>query len=366
MSENATSPGVDRRFRRFVSAMLVGGFAFISASLLLVLKRQPAGVDFLAIWAGARTALSDPALIYDFAHVSATQGIPHILRPFIYPPSALPILAPFGAAPFWVAYPLWIALSGALFLWASRRVGAPWWLVLFPVITWVALCGQVTFLLAALAILGLAAPVRSPILAGVLLGIAVALKPQLLVFAPIALVAEGRWRTLWASGAAGLAIAALSAVVWGLDRWPEWFSALGRFTAEVIFPNPSMVADAITPYALLTRLGLPGAWAYALALPAAMMVWTTFRRSDDPAARLIVIFGAALLVAPYGMNYEAALLAPGVAAYLARRDAKPWILYAALAGAFAFGASLAATPLLAALALPLVDGMERRRGRSAT
>jgi len=180
------------------------------------------------------------------------------------------------------------------------------------------------------------------------------------VFLPLALLAEGRWRTMISAGVTGFALCVLSAAVWGAGAWVEWLSAVHRFQTEVVFDNPALVEDAITPYAWLQTWGVPGAWAYLLAPVAAGFVWTTFRRSQDVADRLIAVFAAAIMVSPYAMHYEAALLAPAVAVYLSRVEARAWYAYAVAVCFFTVGMVWGVTTIATALSLPLLAQMSRR------
>jgi len=225
-------------------------------------------------------------------------------------------------------------------------------MVLLPVVWLVAVCGQVTFLVAGLAGAALTLP-RRPIAAGVLLGIAASLKPQLLVFAPLALIAARQWRVLFAAGATGAALGLASAAIWGIRAWRDWLAAMPRFQNEVILANPALRQDEITPFALLANSDLPGGWAFLLTPVAAGLVWAVFRRTDEAQDRMIALFAAALLVAPYAMNYEACLFAPGIAAYLARRHDRLWPLYATVACVFTAGLVYGPAPIFAALMLPL-------------
>jgi hypothetical protein len=199
--------------------------------------------------------------------------------------------------------------------------------MLAPPVVLVMFCGQVTLLIGGLVVGGLVLLPRRPVLAGVLFGVAAAVKPQLLVLVPIALLAEGRWRTLAAAGATGAALVAASVMAWGVEPWFAWLSALQRFPA-LIFPQPAMIAALITPYGFLQAHGLNGAWAFLLAPFAVWLAWSTFRRSTDVADRSLAIFAGALLVSPYAMNYEAALFAPAVATYLGRTDDRRWLAVA--------------------------------------
>lgn|GEM_PF-932265 len=312
---------------------LLAALAYASLDLLALSRFQAPGADYSCFWAGAKTALSDPARIYDFDHNTAVQGWPlgpGRVRPYVYPPTALLLFAPFALPAYWTGYGLWVAVTGLLFLWAARRIGAPWPLVLLmPAVALVAFCGQVTFLIGGLVLGGLSLR-RRPILAGLLFGLAAVVKPQFMVLVPLALLAEGRWRTLIAAGATGALLALATLLVWGPQIWLDWLAALPRFNA-LIFHDRGLTEDAITPYAALVSTGHAGAWALLLAPAAAALVWFGFRRTPDLADRSLLLFGATTLVTPYAMNYELALFAPGVAVYLSRLCDPRWTKYAAAA-----------------------------------
>jgi hypothetical protein len=347
---------------------IVGGLLFAVGDawfdLYKLSRFQVAGADYSCVWAGAKAALSEPSRIYDFAHVSALQGWPlgpGRIRPYVYPPSALLIFAPFALPSYWLSFGLWVAATGALFLWAARRMGAPWPLVLLaPPVLLTAFCGQLAFLVGGLVLAALSLRHR-PVLAGVLLGVAASVKPQFLVLVPIALVAEARWRTLFAAGVTGVTLFVLSSLVWGPERWLEWLGALARFRA-LIFGDRGLTEDAITPYAALVSIGLDGRWAFLLAPASVALVWFGFRRTQDVADRSLMLFGATLLVTPYAMNYELALFAPALAVRLSRWRDPRWTEYAAAAA----GATLlpwtfaAVLPVLALAVAALVRAPDVR------
>ncbi|HKR89974.1 MAG TPA: glycosyltransferase family 87 protein [Phenylobacterium sp.] len=318
-------------------AALLAAVVWAYLDLYALTQIQAPGADYSCFWAGAKTALSEPARIYDFRHISALQGWPlgvGRLRPYVYPPTALFVFAPFALAGdwagYWTGYGLWVALTGALFLWAAARIGAPWPLVLLaPPVLLTAQCGQVTLLIGGLVLMALSLRGR-PLLAGVLLGLAASVKPQFMILVPLALLAEGRWRTILAAGATGLGLCLAAAAVWGVQTWADWLAALPRFNA-MIFHDRGLTEDAVTPFAALVATGRNGAWAFLLGPLAAALVWFGFRRTDDLAERSLVLFGATLLVTPYAMNYELALFAPGLAAHLRRPGDPRWPRYAAAA-----------------------------------
>lgn len=331
-------------------------FALLSLSTLELLKLQPAGVDFAGIWAGGKAALTDISRLYDFRYVSELQNWPlgvGRLRPYAYPPSALFFFMPFALGSWNLTYAIFTGATAAFFAWAGIRAGAPKWFVLIPWVAFAAFCGQVTFLLGGLVMTALVLNDDRPILAGVLFGMAAAIKPQLLMLLPLALIAEARWRTVVATGVTGLALCAASVAVWGLDPWFEWLSALPRFEALVLHAR-LLVANAITPYSALVYWHEQGTWALLLAPISAVWVWLTFRRPSEMADRIIALFGGAFLISPYAMNYELALFAPATASYLARTRDRRWPLYVVASIAQVWVIHPAFFNFAATLALPLV------------
>ena len=330
--------------------------AGLSVASLMTLLREPAGIggsDFSCFWAGAKVALHDPHRLYDFAYVTQQQGWPfghQKLRPFIYPPSSLPLFMPFTLAPYWVDYALWVISTGLLFLWGGLKARAPWWFMLLSPVVFAILCGQTTLLIGGLVVGGLALLAPRPLVAGLLFGIAAAVKPQIVVLVPIALIAEGRWRTLLAAGATVGGLAGASAAIWGLAPWLDWLAALPRFQG-VIANDLNLVKSAVTPFAVLQLLGVDGRWALVLAPLAPVAVWMVFRRTSDVADRSIAIFASTLLVSPYAMNYEAALLAPAAATYLMRVADRRWPAYV-VAAAICVQLGVGVFSPLAAAALP--------------
>ena len=346
---------------RLASPLLVGVlivFALLSAGTLQLLKLQAAGVDFAGLWAGGKAALTDVGRLYDFRYVSQLQGWPlgpDRLRPYVYPPSALLLFTPFALAPWSISYAIWTVLTGGFFWWAGVKAGAPKWFVLVPWVAFAAFCGQATFLLGGLVIAALAVEEERPITAGVLFGLAAAIKPQLLMLLPLALIAEGRWRTIVATGVTGLALCAAAVALWGLTPWFEWLDALPRFERLVSHAR-LLVANSITPYAALVYWRQPGTWALLLAPAAGAWVWFTFRRGRDMADRIIALFGGAFLISPYAMNYELALFAPATGIYLARTRDWRWPGYAAAA----IGQAMVIHPAFFSLAVALAPPFLKR------
>ena len=307
------------------------------------LRTQPLFVDFLAMWTGGRMANAAPARLYDFAATDRAQawllGAAAHDRPFPYPPSSLLVFSPLGRLDFWIAATLWTGLTLAAFacvtaarLPTRRRAVGVALVLLTPGAVWAAISGQVSFFVGALVVGGMAMLERRPWLAGACLGVAAAFKPTVLLMAPVALIAGGHWRAMLGAALAGLAVVGLSVAVFGLGPWQAWIAAEPAF-ADHIIHNPRYFTGIITPTGLALQLGLTGwsgvAWRVGFAVVGVVMAVVVFRRTTDLAPRLTALIGGGLLISPYVMTYETALLAPGaVLAVLTATGARPRIVAA--------------------------------------
>jgi len=310
------------------------------AQLWSLWRFQPPGIDFLPLWTAGRFAWTMPDRIYDFAAVTHAQawllGELPWQRPYAYPPTALLLLVPLGAAPFWVALAIWLGLGFGLWVWAGLRLApqrtrlAALLIIASPAAGLAAYAGQSVLLVAGLATLAVTQLSARPRLAGVLLATAAMIKPQALVLAPFALLAAGAFEAL-ASAAVTAGLLLLASVgLFGVARWTEWLGSLQPFQ-RVVEGVPALMTGVITPYGLARQLGLEGAaaiaWRVVFALFAAALVWRAFARSTDPALRLAALLGGGLLVVPYAMHYDGALLVPAAVALASQRLGEPrWLL----------------------------------------
>jgi hypothetical protein len=167
--------------------------------------------------------------------------------------------------------------------------------------------GQNAFLTAALAGFALLWLDRRPVAAGVLIGL-LALKPQLAVLFPLALLAEGRWRTIAAAAATVLALVAASLAAFG---WASWAAFLHHLPITQAMENAGAVpwGTMPTPYVFALALGAPvpaasGVQA-AVALFAAVCVWRVWRnRAAAFEAKAATLVAGSLLVSPYLFYYD--------------------------------------------------------------
>jgi hypothetical protein len=313
--------------------------------LWLLLTCQPLGMDFLPLWTAGRFAGVHPGQVYDFAAISHAQGwlLPGFpwLRPFGNPPTALLLLAPLGALPFWPALAIWVALGLGAFLLAGLRLAlarprvALLLLALSPAVVIAAIVGQSVLLATGLMVLAITDLERRPRLGGALIALAAAIKPQVALLAPVALIAGGAFEALISAAVVELLLVLVSAVIFGPARWSEWLASLPAFQA-VIDATPGLTPGVITPVGAARMLGLTGwaivLWRWAFVLIAAALVWWAFARKSDVASRLAALAAGALLAAPYAMHYDGALLVPAAVALVVASETKEgWILrFAAL------------------------------------
>jgi hypothetical protein len=257
------------------------------------------GPDFFTLWDAAQGTAAEA---YRF---DVTPG--HSL-PFVYPPPLLLFLAPLKGLPRTEAYLIWVGLSAGAFVAAAgvlaRRL-APL-IIVCPPVVFAAVTGQTSLLLGAAILCGLW-QVRRPWLAGVLLGTALCIKPQLLFLLPAGLLAARAWRVLLFTGLTGAVLCLASAAVFGLDSWREWLAILPQHQAWEAQKHLQSVS--LAPHAgLLLRAALIAAGCAATAI--------AFLR-EDLGVRLTAVVTASMLSAPHAMPYDLAVAAPAALAAMA-------------------------------------------------
>lgn len=340
-----------------VYAWLVFAVTFVRSGAI-GLNFNAVGADWMVFHGAARSYLDGHlATIFDGTRFTAylnrsyapwlSMKLP--FRPWVYPPSYLLLVAPFGLLGFLSSYVLFQALAAAALV-AAIVVGAEdrdrrmsWAIaagaVLCPAAADSAASGQNVFLIAALLVAGVRMLDARPVLAGVILGL-LTIKPQFAVMAPIALLAARQWRALFAAAAAALVLVAVSAVVFGVDAWTIW---LQQTIGNLVAPDSQwtiygrMWGCSIWTCAVL--LGASSSVASMLQLGGVLLaggaVVIVFRRPADAFDRIAVLLAATVLAAPYWSFYDAVLLALAALCWLARQDRRepalwPWMLALAL------------------------------------
>jgi uncharacterized membrane protein YhaH (DUF805 family) len=292
--------------------------------------------DFIVFHAAARAFLEGKAgLIYNLGTFSDYLNLNYFeyfnrrfvsFRPFMYPPPWLLLTLPFAWFGVIAGYGVFMATTGAL---ATILVGrANFWIwmaaLTSPAALWTMIPGQNAFLNVGLFYGGMRFLDRSPMAAGILLGL-LSYKPQLFVLIPVALMAARRWRALgWTIGtAAGMALVSLP--VFGLDFWIQ-FIEMARQSSAPQFTDQMYrhVATYMTTIPAAGRiLGVPTTHAtivhLAVAMAALILVWRAFRSHPLGDETTALLAAATLLVSPYLINYDLLLVMPAALMVFRRR-----------------------------------------------
>ena len=251
-------------------------------------------------------------------------------RPWVYPPSYLLLILPFGAVGLVASYALFQAITAAALVAvlvignkaASSRVIAAC-AILCPAAAITVVDGQNSFLIAALLVAGIRLLRERPLLAGLVLGV-LTIKPQFALLVPIGLIAGRHWSALALTAVSALGLAAASAMVFGLDSWSVW---LQQTLASLTSPDPEWIAYGRiwgnSVWTCATLLGAGPALASLLQLAAlgisfaavGIAFWQT-RRAD---VRLAVLLTATILAAPHWSAYDAVLITLAASFWVARR-----------------------------------------------
>lgn len=313
--------------RPVIVAAFCGGLAWLQSGT------PGKSSDFTVFWAAAQHAFGP---VYDVDFISAAQaGIaPPGARPFQYPPSFLLAILPLALAPYRAAYVIWSGLTAALFVEAGGRMTRwPWLAIFSPVFLFTVLIGQTTLLVGALLMAGLTLS-RRPVLAGVLLGVAAALKPQAALLVPVMLAFTGQWRSLLAAGLSALALCAASAGVFGAQAWIDWLAGLRGFVGV----NDRLHIARLSPADPALKVALGALSILGIAVAA---------RRRDPPTLILATLGGTLLISPHAPFYEVTLLLPAALAIV-------WAGGWRIAGALMLLIGWAAGSITLALALAMI------------
>lgn len=307
------------------------------------------GTDWMVFYGAIRSALNghlslvmngDDFTAYLNRAFADWLTVPLQFRPWFYPPSFLVLLLPFAPLGFIGSYVAFQIATFGLLAAALNRSGEPASrlviaaVVASPAASLDIVDGQCAFLVAGLIVAGVRLLDERPILAGVILGL-LSFKPQFFLLVPVALLAFNQWRSLLAAAASVLALAAISAAIFGLDIWSWW---VPQAVDNLLSPDPKWVnfgriwGHSVWTCAVL--LGAPNRLASLLQMVAvaasALAVFMAFRSALPTDKKLAVLLAAAVLAAPHSGPYDATLLAVATALWLAGEIKAPrplhWLL----------------------------------------
>jgi hypothetical protein len=323
------------------------------------------GGDFIGFWNAAhRVRHGDFAAIYDpdtwQSILSITKG-PISISWFVYPPFTLFGLWPLGDTtyneavaawslvplPFYVVLMVLLAKRSGLAVGANPRGALDWSrvqayavLIAFslPFVGANLFSGQ-TGTIIAVFFLGAAYfwPTR-PLLAGICIGL-LAIKPQMGLLMPFALMASGQWRIIVAAAATVLSLIVLSTLWLGAAIWMDYFR-MSLLFGQLIGAGYDQIRQlAVGPYVSLLGAGMPAALAGFFHVVVSVVVliaivhtfwrWNSSRQqaeNDDGRRdlRLALLAAGTLLITPYSLSYDTPLLMLSVVPLLARSWRQGW------------------------------------------
>jgi hypothetical protein len=302
----------------FPASFLSGGWIWEASGLTIP-------TDFVNVWAAGKLALQGhPALAWDW-DVQRQIELDLLKQEFggyfawHYPPPFLFVAALLAQFPYSVAFIGWVCASFVPYLIVMRAiVGRTFGFVLaagFPIVFSNVLVGQNGFLTAALVGGTLyLLPVR-PVLAGICLGF-LTYKPQYGFLFPIVLIAAQRWTTFVSAAITAVALAALSALAFGIESWQAFFHWLPHFSQAFLVEGKATWWKLQSLYSLVRYLGGSEqlGWAFQWVLTAGVAVvlvlmWRSPVRYSLKAAALAV---GTLLTTPYLFMYDIMVLAIAV------------------------------------------------------
>jgi alpha-1,2-mannosyltransferase len=307
------------------------------------------GTDFMDVWAAGKLALSGkPAAAYDYQqHLDVQKAAlpwPHTTadrKPFEvpfyawhYPPVFLMIASLLALLPYGWALALWMMATMPVYLAAIRAImpgrEAMMAALAFPGVFVTLGHGQNGFLTAGLFGGGLVLLDKRPYLAGILFGL-MAYKPQLGVLIPLALLAGGYWRTIFAAALTVAMTVAASYLLFGMETWQAFVDSF-KLTRGIILEQGNTGWEKIQSiFSAVRMLGGSIELAYVaqaiFALAAAAVVISAWRRKPGIELMGAVLVTASLMVTPYVLDYDLVLLALPIAWLAAlglRNGFLPW------------------------------------------
>jgi len=294
----------------------------------------PVAQDFAAFWTAAELArFGRPAAAYGDA---ARQAMAVLFGPgnhpsFFYTPIGLLLWLPFALLPAAAAAAVWVAGTAAAYTLTLRAMVRTSLVVplAYPAVLVCALYGQNGLFSAAL-FAGIALTLdRSPGVAGVLVG-CLAYKPQLGVLIPLALLCARRFRAFAAAACTVIALAVISAAVFGPKTWTSFLESLPVARAWNASGAPGF-DRFVSAYAAARLLGGSAAAGRIAQLvfivPACVaLAWTALRRPGG-AAEVAMLAVATGICVPFLGEYDLCILAVPGAWIAAQSLESGWLPY---------------------------------------
>lgn len=301
------------------------------------------GRDFVILWsAGQLVHQGAISTIYNLPAFQATMAaLFGSLEPmgYPYPPVTFPIAYAFGLLPYWLAQPLWFAVTGSLFVYACRRFWAPtmgprWLAVVTPAALINIWAGHYGFLHGSLFLLGWSHVERRPKAAGFFFG-CMLIKPHIALLVPIALLLRRSWVTIVSAAVTTLILVASTSLLYGWEAWQNYImNMVGPQVSLIDARNGFFTFMSTSTTTAVLRMTGSHALALAAQLIAAAvaLVALVLAALRKPSTADFALLTATLtfLVLPYGFNYDLTVVEIGALTIVTRAELPlKWRLMAA-------------------------------------
>jgi len=241
-------PGTNMWLNTWIKNRWLWRVLFLAAIVYFVVRGPWRAIhdsgDFLLVFTAARCWLhgANPYVPADLAVAAQAAGIQvtaahFVTNPMVYLPPALPLLSPLALLPWSAAKAMWLACLLALSLWSMMLLArnADAWklpvatllLAFAPLHTGLGK-GQPSVLVCGLLCLSMFT--SNPYAAGLMLGVAACMKPQLVVGFLLLALFQREYRKLIVACTFGLATIAVALLLIA----PGWFPALTVNTREIV------------------------------------------------------------------------------------------------------------------------------------
>jgi alpha-1,2-mannosyltransferase len=290
------------------------------------------GNDLAVFWTASHMVLHDHAWrVYDFNAFSSLESTlfsfigRYEFLPWLYPPTFLVAVAPLALVSFPVALAIWSVLGIGAYAWSIRKVvgfdgffrarSSFFVAIASPFAVVPLMFGQNSLLTASLAALSIYWLKPRPVMAGICIGM-LAIKPQLAMLFPLALLIAGAWRAIASAAITTLVFVAASIVI---CSWKsvELFRQSTLLSGFILEDSPIFWHASPTPFAAFRLAGIPIPLAFAahlsIAALAIFVMCRVWRATQDVAHRTAAFAITTLLTNPYLWHYELAWL--GLAAF---------------------------------------------------
>ena len=244
---------------------------------------------------------------------------------WLYPPTMLVLIAPFGLLSYGAAKTIWLIASVVAMIAAARFLtGKNAFLtviaLLSPAFFAAMFTGQLSVIFAGLLAAGLFFAKTRPIIAGVCLGL-LTVKPQLGLLVPVFLVLTGSWRAIAWAALTALALATVSLLAFGAESWAAFFASLTQTHSDFVqsYGHPGRVTlpDALQ---ILGWRSAPTAAITAMAVMiCAAMLYFAKRAHAQWRALAALTMILTVISAPYFWVYDWAFVAFAILLFISGR-----------------------------------------------